>query len=79
MSIESQSRLGKKWGQLIYNYFFDPVFCPKMFYMPLTVAKLRTIKSAGKIERFYDGKGLYLEVTKTGGKYWRFKYAFGGK
>ncbi|MBB5143908.1 tyrosine-type recombinase/integrase [Desulfovibrio intestinalis] len=47
--------------------------------MPLTVAKLRTIKSTGKIERFYDEKGLYLEVTKAGGKYWRFKYAFGGK
>ena len=26
-----------------------------------------------------DGAGLYLEVMPTGGKYWRWKYRFGGK
>ena len=45
----------------------------------LTVAKLRAIKPIGKIERYHDSKGLYLEVSKAGGKYWRWKYTFEGK
>ena len=45
----------------------------------LTVAKLRAIKPSGKIERYHDSKGLYLEVSKAGGKYWRWKYSFEGK
>jgi hypothetical protein len=27
----------------------------------------------------FDGGGLYLEVRPAGGKWWRFKYRFGGK
>jgi len=27
----------------------------------------------------FDGRGLYLEVSPTGGKWWRFKYRFEGK
>jgi len=27
----------------------------------------------------FDGEGLYLEVTPTGGRLWRLKYRFGGK
>ena len=30
-------------------------------------------------ENWFDGRGLYLEVTPRGGKYWRLKYRFGGK
>jgi len=45
----------------------------------LTVLKLRSIKSSGKIERFHDSQGLYLETSKAGGKYWRWKYRFDGK
>ncbi len=29
--------------------------------------------------RIADEKGMYLEVTKSGGKYWRMKYRHGGK
>lgn len=29
-----------------------------------------------KIYRLYDGEGLYLHVTPSGGKWWRFKYRF---
>lgn len=29
--------------------------------------------------RLADGKGMYLEVTAAGGKYWRLKYRHGGK
>lgn len=46
---------------------------------PLTEAKLRSIKPSGKIERFYDTHGLYLELSKAGGKLWRWKYRFDGK
>lgn len=45
----------------------------------LTVTRLRAIKPSGKIERYHDSKGLYLEVSKAGGKYWRWKYTFEGK
>jgi hypothetical protein len=48
--------------------------------MPLlTEVKLRAIKKSGKIERYYDSKGLYLELSKAGGKLWRWKYRFEGK
>jgi len=42
----------------------------------LTDAKLRTLSTPGK---HFDGGGLYLEVSKSGGRYWRLKYRFGGK
>jgi integrase len=44
--------------------------------MKLTDAKLRTLKEPGK---HFDGGGLYLDVTKAGGTYWRLKYRYGGK
>lgn len=44
--------------------------------MRLTDAKLRTLTEPGK---HFDGGGLYLELTKTGGRYWRMKYRHGGK
>ena len=39
--------------------------------MPLTDAKIRTLSTPGK---HADGLGLYLEITPSGGKYWRLKY-----
>ncbi len=45
----------------------------------LTEATLRAIKPSGKVERFYDTLGLYLELSKAGGKLWRWQYRFGGK
>ena len=45
----------------------------------LTEAALRAIKPSGKVERFYDTLGLYLELSKAGGKLWRWKYRFEGK
>jgi len=44
--------------------------------MKLTDAKLRSLAQPGK---HFDGHGLYLEVTATGGRYWRLKYRFAGK
>ena len=44
--------------------------------MKLTDAKLRNLTEPGK---HFDGSGLYLDVTKAGGRYWRMKYRHGGK
>lgn len=44
--------------------------------MKLTDATLRNLKDPGK---HFDGYGLYLEITKAGGRYWRMKYRHGGK
>ena len=40
----------------------------------LTEVKIKNIKPNGKIERYADGGGLYLEVSAAGGKHWRMKY-----
>ena len=45
---------------------------------PLSDTKVRTIKPAGKPQKLFDGGGLFLLVTPTGGKLWRLKYRFGG-
>lgn len=42
----------------------------------LSDAKLRSLAQPG---RYWDGGGLYLEVTTTAGRYWRLKYRFAGK
>ncbi|MCZ6581418.1 MAG: integrase arm-type DNA-binding domain-containing protein, partial [Nitrospirae bacterium] len=47
--------------------------------MPLTDTAIRNAKPAEKAKRLFDGGGLYLEVSPTGGKWWRLKYRFGGK
>ena len=47
--------------------------------MPLTDTAIRSVKPSEKPLRLFDGGGLYLEVAPGGGKWWRFKYRFGGK
>jgi len=47
--------------------------------MPLTNIEVQRARSAAKPQRLYDGGGLYLEVSPSGGKLWRFKYRFNGK
>ena len=47
--------------------------------MSLSDVKIRNAKPADKPQRLYDVGGLYVEVSPTGGKWWRFKYRFGGK
>jgi integrase len=44
--------------------------------MKLTDAKLKALKEPGK---YFDGGGLYIDITKAGGAYWRLKYRHGGK
>ncbi len=33
----------------------------------------------GKSVRLFDARGLYLEVSETGGRWWRLKYRYAGK
>lgn len=45
----------------------------------LTIKGINALKPSDKTTRHFDGSGLYIEVTKAGGKYWRMKYRFAGK
>lgn len=47
--------------------------------MSLTATAIQNAKIGDKPVRLFDGGGLYLELTPTGGKWWRFKYRYGGK
>ncbi len=50
-----------------------------MVAKPLTDTKIKNAKPGPKPVRLFDSGGLYLEVSPAGGKWWRFKYRFGGK
>ena len=47
--------------------------------MSLTDTTIRNAKPTDKPFKLYDGDGLYLQVTPSGGKWWRFKYRFADK
>jgi integrase len=47
--------------------------------MPLTDKAIKGFKPLEKKKRYFDGGGLYLEVTPAGGKLWRLKFRFQGK
>ncbi len=46
--------------------------------VPLTDIKIKAAKPTKKPLKLFDGGGLFLLVTPTGGKLWRLKYRFGG-
>ena len=47
--------------------------------VPLTDIKIRNAKPKEKPVALFDGGGLYLLVTPSGGKLWRLKYRYDGK
>ena len=47
--------------------------------MPLTDIAIRRAQPSKKSRKMFDGRGLYLEVSPRGGKWWRLKYHFWGK
>ncbi len=47
--------------------------------MAMTHVAIRNAKPREKAYKLTDEKGLFLFITPSGGKYWRFKYRFGGK
>ena len=47
--------------------------------VPLTDMKVQKAKPQNKPVTLFDGGGLFLLVTPSGGKLWRFKYRYDGK
>ncbi|MGA9111514.1 MAG: integrase arm-type DNA-binding domain-containing protein, partial [Smithella sp.] len=47
--------------------------------IPLTDIKVQKVKPKDKPVSLFDGGGLYLLVTPSGGKLWRFKYRYDQK
>jgi len=47
--------------------------------MPLTDVVVRNAKAKQKTFRLFDERGLYLEVSPKGGKWWRLKYRYDRK
>ncbi len=47
--------------------------------MGLSDTKIRNAKPREKQYKIYDRDGLFIIVSPSGGKWWRFKYRFGGK
>lgn len=47
--------------------------------MPLTDVSIRNAKAGDKTVKLFDERGLYLEISPSGGKWWRLKYRFDGK
>lgn len=45
----------------------------------LTFLDIKQAKPAAKSYRLYDERGLYLEITPSGGRLWRLKYRIDGK
>lgn len=46
---------------------------------PLTDMEIRKAKPTERQKTLFDGEGLHLLVTPSGGKLWRFKYRYFGK
>jgi len=46
---------------------------------PLSDVQIKNAKPKAQAYKLMDGFGLYLLVSPTGGKLWRFDYRFGGK
>ena len=48
--------------------------------MPLTELQIKKAKpQPGKSARLFDARGLYLEISETGRKWWRLKYRYASK
>jgi Arm DNA-binding domain len=45
----------------------------------LTDTRVRSVKPTQRPQKLTDARGLYLLVTPSGGKYWRYDYSFNGK
>jgi len=66
---------GGNWGQYRGQLEILEKGCPRM----LTDTAIRKAAPAEKSVKIFDGGGLYLEVSPTGGKWWRLKYRIDGR
>jgi len=78
MSVAIPLYEGDNWGINLNDFYLSPQFVRKLHQM-LTDAQIRKIKPLEKKKRYSDEKGLYLEVTPAGGKFWRLKYRFNSR
>src|ERR1700689_3451543 len=44
--------------------------------MPLTDVRIRNAKPSTKRRKLFDTQGMYLELSPSGGRWWRLKYRF---
>jgi hypothetical protein len=44
----------------------------------LTETRIRAAKPAEKPYKLFDERGLFMLVTRAGGRLWRFRYFLGG-
>ena len=65
-SLAARQFWGQHWGQL----WSPKMSCPQM---SLTDIAIRNARPADKLQRLFDGNGLYLEVSPSGGKWWHLK------
>lgn len=47
--------------------------------LDVEIKKAKYSREDGKPQRLTDAGGMYLELSASGGKWWRWKYRFGGK
>jgi hypothetical protein len=48
--------------------------------MPLTEVRIKNVKPLpGRTVRLFDARGLYIEISETGSRWWRLKYRYAGK
>lgn len=45
----------------------------------LTAIQIRNAEKSDRDYKLYDSQGLFVLVSKAGGRLWRFKYHYGGK
>src|SRR5882757_1866324 len=72
-SVDSRGHVGAIMGA------YAPLGTRDAPNMPLTDVVVRNAKPTGKTCKLSDERGLYLEVSPTGSKWWRLKYRFEGK
>jgi hypothetical protein len=47
--------------------------------MPITDVLIKSARPSDKALWLFDGGGLYLEVVRSGSKFWRLKYRYAGR
>jgi integrase len=71
--VDIRGQLGATLGATAFSHIrVAPI-------MSLTSTAIRNAKSGNKSRKMFDERGLYLEISPSGGKWWRLKYRFEGK
>jgi hypothetical protein len=77
-TMEANPWWGYFWGYIFrdWGHFVPPI--SEAHQMALTDTEIRRSKPAEKPYKLSDSGGLYLLVTPSGGRLWRWKYRFQG-